>query len=83
MHGLQACYCCCIMLSVVKMLLKGEDGGRALKSHGNYIVDQGKSWNCVLEFLWEPCLKLVLHLIRMEHNVAEGNLYDQALGLCV
>ena len=30
------------MLSVVKMLLKGEAGGRALNSHGNYIVDHGK-----------------------------------------
>ena len=32
------------MLSVVKMLLKGAVGGRALNSHGNYIVDRGKSW---------------------------------------
>ena len=32
------------MLSMVKMLLKGEVGGRALNSHGNYIVDHGKSW---------------------------------------
>ena len=32
------------MLSVVKMLLKGEVGGCALNSHGNYIVDRGKSW---------------------------------------
>ena len=31
------------MLSMVKMLLKGEVGGRALNSHGNYIVDHGKS----------------------------------------
>ena len=26
------------------MLLKGEFGGGALNSHGNYIVDHGKSW---------------------------------------
>ena len=32
------------MLSVVKMLLKGEVRGCALNSHGNYIVDHGKSW---------------------------------------
>ena len=32
------------MLSVVKMLLKGEVGHYALNSHGNYIVDHGKSW---------------------------------------
>ena len=31
------------MLSVVKMLLKGEVGGHVLNSHGNYIVDHGKS----------------------------------------
>ena len=31
------------MLSVVKVLLKGEVGGRALNSHGNYIVDHEKS----------------------------------------
>ena len=43
-----------ILLSVVKMLLKGEVGCGALNSHGNYIVDHGKSWNCVFEFLWEP-----------------------------
>ena len=42
------------MLSVMKMSLKGEVGGHALNSHGNYIVDHGKSWNCVFEFLWEP-----------------------------
>ena len=44
--------------SVVKMPLKGEIGDHALNSHGNYIVDHKKimekSWNCVLEFLWEP-----------------------------
>ena len=51
MHGLQACLlntllllCSTFMLSVVKMPLKGEVGGHALNSHGNYIVDHGKSW---------------------------------------
>ena len=33
-----------LMLSMVKMPPKGEVGGHALNSHGNYIVDQGKSW---------------------------------------
>ena len=32
------------MMSVVKMPLKGEVGGHALNSHGNYIVYHGKSW---------------------------------------
>ena len=30
------------MLSTIKMSLKGEVGGLALNSHGNYIVDHGK-----------------------------------------
>ena len=46
------------MLSVVKMPLKGEDEGRALNSHGNYIVDHGKSWKnhgiVFLNFCWVP-----------------------------
>ena len=29
----------------------GGVGVCALNSHGKYIVDHGKSWNCVLEFL--------------------------------
>ena len=64
MHGLQACLfeyitvaAFRIYLSVVKMPLKGEVGGHAL-SHGNYIVDHGKSWKkhgiVFFEFLWEP-----------------------------
>ena len=35
---------------------KGEFGGHALNSHGNYIVDHGKSWNCDFKFLLEPCV---------------------------
>ena len=45
------------MLSVVKMLLKGEDRGSALNSHGNYIVDHGnhgKIMKLFFLFLWEP-----------------------------
>ena len=37
-----------VMLSVVKMGLKGEVGGHALNSHGNYIVDHGK----IMEFYY-------------------------------
>ena len=48
MHGLSTSMLLLLhsafMLSVVKMLLKGEVGGRALNSHGNYTVDCGKSW---------------------------------------
>ena len=58
-HAVVAAFCVKnFMLSMV-MLLKGEVGGCALNSHGNYIVDHGKSleksWNCVFEFLSEPC----------------------------
>ena len=49
MHGLQACLFKYITvaafrtyLSVVKMLLKGEVGGHALRRYGKYIVDHGK-----------------------------------------
>ena len=47
MHGLQAMLLLlhsAFMLCVVKMLLKGDVGGCALNSYGNYIVDHGKSW---------------------------------------
>ena len=48
MHGLSTSMLLLLhsafMLSVVKMRLKGEVGGCALNSHGNCIVDHGKSW---------------------------------------
>ena len=34
---------CDLMISLVKMLLKGEVGRHGLNSYGNYIVDYGKS----------------------------------------
>ena len=42
------------MLSVVKMLLKWEDGDREFNSHGNYIVDHGKSWKNHGIVFWIP-----------------------------
>ena len=48
MHGLSTSMLLLLhsafMLRVMKLLLKEEVGGRALNSHGNYIVDHGKSW---------------------------------------
>ena len=48
------------MLSVVKMLLKGEVLGCTLNSHGNYIVDHGKSWKnhgiVILNFYGNPAV---------------------------
>ena len=40
-HAIVASFC--IYAQLVKMLLKGEVGGCALNSHGNDIVDHGKS----------------------------------------
>ena len=48
------------MISAVKLLLKGEVGVCSLNGHGNYIVDHGKSWNCVFEFLLEPCISILI-----------------------
>ena len=50
------------MLSVVKMPLKTEVGGHASNSHGNYIVDKGKSWNCVFNFYGSPTTSSFLPL---------------------
>ena len=51
MHSLQACLFKYITVSAFgNYALHGEDaakdevGGHALNSHGNYIVDHGKSW---------------------------------------
>ena len=69
MHGLSTSMLLLLhssfMLSLLKMLLKGEIGGRALNSHVNYIVDHEKSWNCVFGFLWEPCVSFI-HRLRAE-----------------
>ena len=59
MHGLQACCCCCIP-HLCSALWKGDAGGCAFNSHGNYIVDQGKSWKTngivLLNFCRNPAL---------------------------
>ena len=51
MHGLQACLLKYIIVAAFRIYaqrsedaLKGEVGGHALNSHGNHIVDHGKSW---------------------------------------
>ena len=74
MHGLQAWLLhSAFMLSVVKMLLKGEVGGHALNGHGNYIVDHGKSWKnhgiVFLNFCGNPVLNQMVYFIRMPVNI--------------
>ena len=77
MHGLQACLfkyitvaAFSIYRSVVKMPLKGEVGGLALKCHGNYIVDHGKNHGIVfLNFCGNPVTVLIKdHCSRHYHN---------------
>ena len=58
MHGFQACLFKYITVAALHIYAqrsedatKGEVRGHALISPGNYIVDHGKSWNCVFEFL--------------------------------
>ena len=75
------------MLSVVKMLLKGEVGGRALNSHGNYIVDYGKPWKnhgiVFLNFCENPVsfftgLQSLVEDTRRQDNGDRGNNPDVA-----
>ena len=66
------------MLSVVKMLLKGAVGGRALNSHGNFIVDLTwkiieKSWIVFLNFCGNP--ELYSH-----RHVSQFTVHPQSLG---
>ena len=47
MHGLQACiinYITVAAFCIYAQHVEDEVGGHALNSHGNYIVDHGKSW---------------------------------------
>ena len=76
MHGLQACLFKYItvaaffifIFSVVKKLRcpkTAQVGGHALNSHGNYIVDHGKSWKnhgivflnfCIIQLIFLKCV---------------------------
>ena len=61
------------MLNVVKMLLKREVDGSELNSHGNYIVDHGKSWKnhgiVFLNFYGNPKLNSIMYSpIHEKHN---------------
>ena len=51
------------MLSVVKIALKGEVGGRALNSHGKYIVDHGKIMELFFNFCGNPVINAIDHNI--------------------
>ena len=55
------------IMSVLKLLLKGKVGVCALNSHGNYIVDHGKSLEnhgiVILNFCGNPVFAFFLLLI--------------------
>ena len=60
MHGLQACIFKYSTVAAFRIYsqcgedaAKGEVGGHALYSFGNYIVDLGKIMELFFEFLWE------------------------------
>ena len=72
------------MLSVVKMLLKEWVGGCALNSHGNYIVDHGKSWKnhgiVVLNLCGNPVIEngMADMVIRLPYRkIAKRNMIHQ------
>ena len=61
MHGLQACLFKYSTVAAFPFyaqhgedVAKGQFGGHALNSNGNYIVDYGKIKELCFEFLWEP-----------------------------
>ena len=59
------------MLGVVKMLLKGEVGGHALNSHGNYIFDHVKSWeNHVIVFLNFCGNPGISHIYQLDQSIS-------------
>ena len=49
---------------------KGKVGSHELNSHGNYIVDHGKSWNCVLNFCGNPVTHKELKQGKKYFNIA-------------
>ena len=64
------------MLSVVKMLLKRDVGGRALNSHRNYIADHGKSWKnhgiVLLNFCGNPVISCFRYFVQEVSNFVDS-----------
>ena len=62
------------------MLLKGEVGGSALDSHGNYIVDHGKSWKnhgiVFLNFCGNPVLNYFIMCVPTSSYIIIGFLIN-------
>ena len=63
------------ILSMMKMPQKGEVGGCALNSHGNYIVDHGKSWNCFFGFLCKDEVKPAVVMVQKVLDEVWGQLH--------
>ena len=81
MNGLQTCLFKYIIVAAFHIYAQhGEDaaerevGGHALHSHGNYIVDYEKSWNCVLNFCGNPvfCHLLIFFKINFLNKIVLG-----------
>ena len=63
MHSLQACLFKYFTVAAFRIYaLRGEDAAK----RGGWMeitsLIMEKSWNCVFEFLWEPCLGVSLHI---------------------
>ena len=76
------------MLSVMKMLLKGEVGGRALNSHGNYIVDHKITWKnhgiVFLNFCGNPeCRSILCFQVAQMEKLCSVIYYFIYIGLYV
>ena len=59
------------MLRVMKIMLKGEVGCRALNNHENYFVDCGKSWKnhgiVFMNFCGNPELNVMTQIHHHHH----------------
>ena len=73
------------MLSMVKMLLKREVRGYALNSHGNNIVDRGKSWKIhgivFLNFCGNPAIDLYQNFVSTQYLENKLTEFDQTLSM--
>ena len=85
MHGLHACLFKYSTVATFRIYAqrgedaaKGEVGGHALNSHGNYIVDHGKSWkkhgNVFLNFCGNPADNIKLTGLKLGRNIVNKDI---------
>ena len=68
------------ILSVIKLLLKGEVGVCALNSHGNYIVNHGKIMElCFLSFSGNPVITIIIIILFSLHQIQDLDNEEETL----